>query len=46
MTSLRCPRRTDARPGPSASVIIWINGTHGSGKTTTSNFVQKLNPDS
>lgn len=27
-------------------VIIWINGTHGSGKTTTSRFVQKLVPDS
>lgn len=27
-------------------VIIWINGTHGAGKTTTSAFVQKLVPDS
>ncbi|WP_457143245.1 AAA family ATPase [Mycobacterium sp. URHB0021] len=27
-------------------MIIWINGTHGSGKTTTSSFVQKLIPDS
>jgi hypothetical protein len=27
-------------------VIIWINGTHGSGKTTTSSFVQKLIPNS
>lgn len=27
-------------------MIIWINGTHGSGKTTTSSFVQKLIPNS
>jgi AAA domain-containing protein len=27
-------------------VIVWINGTHGSGKTTTSGLVQKLLPDS
>jgi hypothetical protein len=33
-------------PVASVSVIIWINGTHGSGKTTTSIFVQKLIPDS
>jgi hypothetical protein len=30
----------------SASVIVWINGTHGSGKTTTSALVQQLIPDS
>jgi hypothetical protein len=33
-------------PVASVSVIIWINGTHGSGKTTTSSYVQKLIPDS
>jgi hypothetical protein len=27
-------------------VIVWINGTHGAGKTTTSALVQKLIPDS
>jgi thymidylate kinase len=27
-------------------VIVWINGTHGSGKTTTSALVQQLIPDS
>jgi hypothetical protein len=27
-------------------VIIWINGAHGSGKTTTSALVQELVPDS
>jgi hypothetical protein len=27
-------------------VIIWLNGTHGAGKTTTSTLVQQLVPDS
>ena len=27
-------------------MIVWINGTHGAGKTTTSAFVQRLLPDS
>ncbi len=27
-------------------VIVWLNGTHGAGKTTTSALVQKLIPDS
>lgn len=27
-------------------MIVWINGTHGVGKTTTSNLVQHLLPDS
>lgn len=27
-------------------VIVWLNGTHGAGKTTTSALVQKLLPDS
>jgi AAA domain len=27
-------------------VIIWLNGTHGAGKTTTSALVQQLIPDS
>ncbi len=27
-------------------MIVWINGTHGSGKTTTSALVQELIPDS
>ncbi|MGW2144950.1 hypothetical protein ACWCOT_11630 [Nonomuraea bangladeshensis] len=27
-------------------MIIWINGTHGAGKTTTSALVQRLIPDS
>jgi hypothetical protein len=36
------------RVGPlaSAPVIVWLNGTHGVGKTTTSAFVQQLIPDS
>jgi predicted kinase len=29
----------------SVFVIVWLNGTHGSGKTTTSGFVHKLLPD-
>jgi hypothetical protein len=36
--------------GPSAAsvglVIVWLNGTHGAGKTTTSALVQPLLPDS
>ena len=27
-------------------MIVWLNGTHGAGKTTTSTFLQKLIPDS
>jgi AAA domain-containing protein len=27
-------------------MIVWLNGTHGAGKTTTSAFVQQLIPDS
>jgi hypothetical protein len=27
-------------------VIVWLNGTHGAGKTTTSTLVQRLIPDS
>jgi hypothetical protein len=27
-------------------VIVWLNGTHGAGKTTTSVFVQQMLPDS
>jgi hypothetical protein len=27
-------------------VIVWLNGTHGAGKTTTSAYVQRLIPDS
>jgi hypothetical protein len=27
-------------------VIVWLNGTHGAGKTTTSSLVQQLIPDS
>ncbi|HET9169219.1 MAG TPA: ATP-binding protein [Actinospica sp.] len=27
-------------------MIVWLNGTHGAGKTTTSALVQKLLPDS
>lgn len=30
----------------SGPVIIWLNGTHGAGKTTTSALVQQLIPDS
>ena len=29
-----------------ASVILWLNGTHGVGKTTTSALMQQLIPDS
>src|SRR4051794_14276688 len=35
--------RTALASGP---VIVWINGTHGAGKTTTSALVQPLIPDS
>jgi hypothetical protein len=33
-------------PVASLPVIVWINGTHGSGKTTTSVWVQGLLPNS
>lgn len=47
-TPFRRPSRTVRLRVPVASVfvIMWINGTHGVGKTTTSHFVQKLIPDS
>jgi hypothetical protein len=35
--------RTGLALGP---VIVWLNGTHGAGKTTTSALVQQLVPDS
>jgi hypothetical protein len=35
--------RTALALGP---VIVWLNGTHGAGKTTTSALVQRLIPDS
>lgn len=35
--------RTGLASGP---VIVWLNGTHGAGKTTTSALVQQLIPDS
>lgn len=28
------------------SIIVWLNGTHGAGKTTTSTLVRQLIPDS
>lgn len=31
---------------PSGLVIVWLNGTHGAGKTTTSALVQQLMPGS
>jgi chloramphenicol 3-O-phosphotransferase len=31
----------DTKPGPR---IVWLNGTHDAGKTTTSAIVQKLFP--
>jgi len=37
------PSRSDVRYGP--VMIVWINGTHGVGKTTTSRLVQPLLPD-
>jgi len=27
-------------------MIVWLNGTHGVGKTTTSGYLQRLIPDS
>ncbi len=33
-------------PLASLRVIVWLNGTHGVGKTTTSGLVQQLLPDS
>jgi len=35
------PRSVNVEP-----MIVWINGTHGAGKTTTSTLVQQLIPDS
>jgi hypothetical protein len=45
------PGCVDVLPGPGAAasvadVIVWLNGTHGVGKTTTSALVQRLIPDS
>jgi adenylylsulfate kinase-like enzyme len=47
------PYRISAVPVPVARtalalgpVIVWLNGTHGAGKTTTSALVQQLIPDS
>lgn len=34
------------RNGSLHPVIIWINGTHGAGKSTTATLVQQLLPDS
>jgi hypothetical protein len=40
---VRLGEAPQVRSGP---VIVWLNGTHGSGKTTTSRLVQQLIPDS
>lgn len=41
------PRAHSGRgPASVATMIVWINGTHGVGKTTTSALVQALIPDS
>ena len=37
------PREWCHYPGP---MIVWLNGTHGAGKTTTAALVQKLIPNS
>jgi hypothetical protein len=37
------PRHGPTSIGP---VIVWLNGTHGVGKTTTANLLQPLLPDS
>ena len=42
-------RAAECHPGHIDSIermIIWLNGTHGSGKTTTAPLVQQLVPDS
>lgn len=40
-----CSPDVGARPSASVGlVIIWLNGTHGAGKTTTSALVQQLIP--
>jgi hypothetical protein len=44
-----CPNDRSAQGESGGSlevVIVWLNGTHGVGKTTTSVLVQKLVPDS
>ncbi|SES20365.1 hypothetical protein SAMN04487983_103611 [Streptomyces sp. yr375] len=46
-----CPLAHSLTRGPIAALatgpmIVWLNGTHGAGKTTTSVFVQQLVPDS
>lgn len=33
-------------PLPSGAVIVWLNGTHGAGQTTTGALVQQLIPQS
>lgn len=38
--------RSARTPVASRPVIVWLNGTHGAGKTTTSALVQQLIPDS
>jgi hypothetical protein len=39
-------RLTWGTPVVSETVIVWLNGSHGAGKTTTSALVQQLIPDS
>ena len=45
---LPCPSADRGRCGSVSvgSVIVWLNGTHGVGKTTTGALVQQLIPDS
>lgn len=37
---------TPTSPLPLSPMIVWLNGTHGAGKTTTSALVQRLIPGS
>ncbi|WP_422770277.1 ATP-binding protein [Plantactinospora sp. WMMC1484] len=46
MSALQVSVAADAPHVTSDSMIVWLNGTHGAGKTTTSALVRPLIPDS
>ncbi len=41
-----CARSRDPHSANVGRMIVWLNGTHGAGKTTTSALLQPLIPDS
>ncbi len=45
-TTVRCACSRRPHSGSVGPMIVWLNGTHGAGKTTTSALVQQLIPNS